>query len=84
MAGGHQVVSLTKEDTHTVDGCEIQFAPRNETMVKTITFVGIYRGIEPFQSVLGGAGFCPSTVLPTPKGVEALWFDVATPPCGPL
>ena len=29
---------------HTVDGCEIHFAPLNETKVEAITFVGIYVG----------------------------------------
>ena len=32
--------------TPTVDGYEIRFAPRNETMVETISLGGIYRGIE--------------------------------------
>ena len=31
--------------TPTVDDCDIHFAPRNETMVETTTFLGIYRGI---------------------------------------
>ena len=33
-----------------------------ETLVETRTFVGIDRGIEPYQDFLGGAGFRPSTV----------------------
>ena len=37
-------------------------APRNEAMVETITFVGIYRGIIRNQGFLGGAGFRSSTV----------------------
>ena len=27
-----------------VDGCAIRFAPRNETMVEAMAFVGIFRG----------------------------------------
>ena len=33
-------------------------------MVETMAIVGIYRGIESFQGLLGGAGFRPSTVSP--------------------
>ena len=32
----------------TVDGCEIHFAPRNETMVETITFATVFAG-EPYH-----------------------------------
>ena len=34
-----------------------------QSMVATITLVGIYRGIESFHGFVGGAGLRPSTVL---------------------
>ena len=40
---------------HAVDGCEIHFAPRNEPMVETLTFVGIWRGISKNGFLSGGA-----------------------------
>ena len=45
-----------------------EIAPRTETMVETITFVGICREVESFQGFLGGAGFRPSTVGPLQLG----------------
>ena len=48
-----------------VDGCEIRFSHHFETMVETVTFVGIYRGI-----IRGGAGFRPSTISLTSDRVE--------------
>ena len=44
-----------------VDGCEIHFAPRKETM-GTIALVGICRGVIRNQGFLGGAEIRPSTV----------------------
>ena len=38
----------------------LETAPRNETMVETVRFVGNYKGIELFQGSLGSAGFRPS------------------------
>ena len=46
--------------SHTVDGSEIHLAPRNETTVESITFVGVYR--EDHPSSVGGTGFRTSTV----------------------
>ena len=43
-----------------------------KTMVETITFVGICRGIDSFQGFLDGVGFRPSTV-PSLFGGVRLW-----------
>ena len=47
---------------HTVDGCEIRSPHHLETMVETVTFVGIYRGIIRNQGFFGGAGIRPQYV----------------------
>ena len=43
-----------------MDGCEIHFAPRNESVIEIIIWWYLHRN---HQGFLGGAGFCPSTVV---------------------